>query len=145
MWVVVLYIPCVFLVSCFQITACLFNIRLTTCITRDFVYTASLVICYRGLLFRSYALVQRLVVLNTIFMFVFFNMFLIVPIFGLWQVKLHQYKSKRQQHKTPKNEKYSHPIQNKPKAKVPIHEKNLTRNYTAYIWNAQPIGQLHGI
>ena len=39
--------------------ACLSNICLTTCITCDFVYTASLMICYSGLLFRSYALVQR--------------------------------------------------------------------------------------
>jgi len=39
--------------------ACLSNIHLTTCITHDFVYTAYLVICYRGLLFRSYALMQR--------------------------------------------------------------------------------------
>jgi len=58
-WVIVLYIACMFLVSCLETTACLPDICLVACIACDFVYSAFFVFWDGGMFFLFYVSLCR--------------------------------------------------------------------------------------
>ena len=58
-WVIVLYVSCMFLVSCLETTAYLPNICLMACVACDFVYSAFFIFWDGGMFFLFYVLLCR--------------------------------------------------------------------------------------